>query len=426
MAFIEIVGGKHLNGEVNIQGSKNAVLPVLAATILVNGISKIERCPMITDVFHMVKILEELGCKVKKEGSTLIIDSRTIHTTIVSEELVRKMRSSIIVMGALIGRFHEATITYPGGCTIGQRPIDYHLDAFSKMNVKLEEEDGLIYCSTDSVLGQDIHLKFPSVGATENVILAAALAKGTTNLYQAAKEPEIIELCKYLNSAGAKISGAGSSHISIEGVERLYDVEYMTASDRIVAGTYLAAVTGVGGEAVLKGVDIKGVESVIQVLKQTGATIVTMKDEVYISSTGRVNSIPYIKTMPYPEFPTDMQSQMISCLLKANGVSKIEEDIFESRFDNIYEQMKLGGDIVIEDKMAIVTGVPQLLGCDVVASELRGGAALCIAGLMAKGTTRIYNTHFIERGYEDIVRDLRLLGANILYKKVDESSILVS
>lgn len=417
MTFIEIVGGKHLNGEVNIQGSKNAVLPVLAASVLIQGISKIDRCPKISDVFHMIKILESLGCVITWEDSTLIIDSRNIYTTVVPEDLVRKMRSSIIIMGALIGRFHEATITFPGGCTIGQRPIDYHLEAFEKMNVQLAEKDGLIYCRTDMLKGKDIHLQFPSVGATENVILAAVLAKGTTNIYSAAKEPEIIELCKYLVRAGAKIWGAGTSHICIEGVERLYDVEYVTATDRIVTGTYLAAVTAVGGEAVLKGGDGKSLEQVIEALKIAGATIVCAKDEIYISASGNVKSVPYIKTMPYPYFPTDMQSQMISCLLKSDGVSRVEEDIFESRYQNIFEQIKLGAKIVIDGKIAVIHGVKELKGCDVVASELRGGAALCIAGMMAEGTTRIYNTHFIERGYENIVRDLQQLGANILYKK---------
>jgi UDP-N-acetylglucosamine 1-carboxyvinyltransferase len=415
MAFIEIVGEKQLNGEVNIQGSKNAVLPILAATVLVNGISKINRCPKILDVFHMIKILEAIGCIVKWEESSVIVDTRSIHTTIVPEELVRKMRSSIILMGAMLGRSGEVTITYPGGCTIGKRPIDYHLDAFKKMNVHLEEEDGLIYCSTSSMKGADIVLKFPSVGATENIVLAAVLGKGATNIFGAAKEPEIIELCRYLNIAGAKIYGAGSGHIRIEGVDRLYDVEFTTASDRIVAGTYLAAVAGVGGEAVLKGIDSKSLSSVTDVLEKTGATIIKTRDDIIISSSGNIKPVPYLKTMPYPDFPTDMQSQMISVLMKGTGISRIEEDIFEGRYQNVYEQIKFGANIHIDDRIAIITGVTKLKGCDVYASELRGGAALVIAGLMAEGKTRIYNTNFIERGYEDIVRDLKELGATISY-----------
>lgn len=413
MAFIEIAGGKQLNGEVNIQGSKNAVLPILAATVLVNGITKLNHCPKILDVKHMIKILEAIGCTVNWEGSSLIVDSTNINTSIVPEGYVKEMRSSIILMGALLGRTRTVTISYPGGCTIGARPIDYHFSAFEKMNISWREEEGLIYCTTTGIKGTNIFLKFPSVGATENIILAAVLATGKTGIYNAAKEPEIIELCKFLNAAGATITGAGTDKIVIDGVDGLYDVEYTTASDRIVAGTYLATVAGTGGEAILKGIGCASLQGVIQILREMGCSIVCGEDYIMISSSGRPKPIPLIKTIPYPGFPTDMQSQMMSALTMATGTSRIVEDIFEDRYQNVQEQIKFGANIQIHEREAIIQGVSILKGCEVYASELRGGAALVIAGLMAVGKTILYNPNFIERGYEDICRDLRELGADI-------------
>jgi len=415
MAFIEIAGGKQLNGEVDIQGSKNAVLPILAATLLVNGITKLNHCPKILDVYHMIKILEAIGCIVIWEASSLIVDTTKLNTSTVPEGYVKKMRSSIILMGALLGRTHTAIISYPGGCTIGARPIDYHLSALKKMNVSLQEENGLICCTTTGIIGTDIYLDFPSVGATENIILAATLANGKTRIYNAAREPEILELCKYLNAAGAKIIGAGKNQIEIDGVDELYNVEYTTASDRIVAGTYLAAIAGTGGEAVLKGVRCECLQSVISILREMGCNIICGDDYIIISSSGRLKPIPLIRTMPYPGFPTDMQSQIMSVLMMATGTSTIVEDIFEGRYQNVQEQIKFGADIQVNGREAIIKGVPLLNGCEVYASELRGGAALVISGLMALGKTIIYNPDFIERGYEDICRDLRELNADIRF-----------
>jgi UDP-N-acetylglucosamine 1-carboxyvinyltransferase len=415
MAFIEIAGGKQLNGEVNIQGSKNAVLPILAATLLVNGITKLNHCPKILDVYHMIKILEAIGCTTRWEASSLIIDTTKLNTSTVPEGYVKKMRSSIILMGALLGRTHTVTISYPGGCTIGARPIDYHLSALQQMNISLKEVDGLIYCTTTGIKGTDLFLKFPSVGATENIFLAAVLSAGKTSIFNAAREPEIIELCKYLNAAGAKITGAGTDKIYIMGVDELYDVEYTTASDRIVAGTYLAAVAGTGGEAVLKGIGCGSLQSVIQILRDMGCNIFCGEDYIIISSFGKRKAIPFIRTMPYPGFPTDMQSQIMSVLMMANGTSRIVEDIFEGRYQNVQEQIKFGADIQIHEREAVIQGVPLLKGCAVNASELRGGAALVISGLMAVGKTILHNPDFIERGYEDICRDLRELGADIKY-----------
>ncbi len=413
MAFIEINGGNQLSGEVNIQGSKNAVLPILAATVLVNGIIKLNNCPKILDVFHMIKILEAIGCTASWDNSSLIIDATRLNTSTVPEEYVKMMRSSIILMGALLGRTHSVTITYPGGCTIGARPIDFHLSAFQNMNVLLKEEDGLIKCSTDGVKGNDIFLKFPSVGATENIILAGVLADGKTGIINAAREPEITELCKFLNAAGARITGAGTERIEIMGVDYLHPMEYTACSDRIVAGTYLAAVAGAGGEAVLTGIGDENLKAVIKVLREMGCSIVSGEDYIIIASSGRAKPIPFIRTMPYPEFPTDMQSQIMSVLMTATGTSKIVEEIFEGRYQNVKEQIKFGADIRVKGREAIINGVPSLTGCEVFASELRGGAALVIAGLMAKGKTTLYNPYFIQRGYEDICRDLNQLGADI-------------
>lgn len=413
MSFIEIVGGKQLNGEVNIQGSKNAVLPILAATVLVNGITKLNHCPKILDVFSMIKILEAIGCKTWWVNSSLFVDTTTITTSTVPEDDVKKMRSSIILMGALLGRTGSVTITYPGGCTIGARPIDYHLEAFEQMNVCLKEEDGLINCNTNGIKGNDILLKFPSVGATENTILAAVLASGKTRIFNAAMEPEICELCKFLTACGAKIFGAGTKRIEVDGVDFLHCVEYTAASDRIVAGTYLAAVAGCGGEAILTGIGCGSLHSVIGVLRSMGCGIVCGDNYIIIASSGRLKAIPSITTAPYPGFPTDMQSQIMSLLMTAEGKSIITEEIFEDRYQNVTEQLKFGADILVNEREATIQGVDRLTGCKVYASELRGGAALVIAGLMAGGKTTIHNPNFIERGYEDICRDLSLLGAQI-------------
>lgn len=417
MTYIEIMGGKKLSGEVNIQGSKNTVLPILAATLLINGITKLNHCPKILDVEHMIEILVDIGCTVTWEDSSILVDTRGLSTDVVPTELIKKMRSSIILLGALLGRCHSAVVTYPGGCTIGARPINFHLDAFKKMNVALEEEDGLIKCVTNGIKGADIYFPSPSVGATENVILAGTLGFGKTRIFNAAREPEILELCKFLNSAGAKIYGAGTSRIEIEGVASLYQTEYTAPSDRIVAGTYLAAAAGTGGEVTLKGIGCGSLYAVIQTLREMGSHIVCLQDAITIHSDAAIKAVPEIKTAPYPGFPTDMQSQIMSVLMKASGSSKIVEEIFEGRYQNVPEQARFGAQICLQDREAFITGVPVLKASEVSAGELRGGAALVIAGLMAEGRTIVKNPYHIQRGYEDICRDLRALGAQIEYKE---------
>jgi UDP-N-acetylglucosamine 1-carboxyvinyltransferase len=420
MSSIEVIGGEQLKGELKIQGSKNAALPVIAATILNKGLTVLRNCPKILDVYHMVNILQELGCSTSWEDNNLIVDSRNAFSTSVSEESVTKMRSSILFLGALLGRHHEVTIAYPGGCSIGKRPIDYHLDAIKKMNVVQEftgEHDNMIHCYSDKIIGNNILLKFPSVGATQNVILTAVLSEGTTRISNAAREPEVTEVCNYLNKAGAKITGMGSSCITIEGVRELHDVEFRLSSDRIVAGTYMTAVAAAKGNAILIDAPTDHLASTIRVLQKTGCRIDTMNDMLRISNYHRLKPVKQLKTQPYPGFPTDMQSQLMSILCLADGESTIIEEIFESRYQNLEDLRKMGAIISLEEKenKAIITGVNHLNGAVVKAHDLRGGAALVIAGLAAEGTTVIRDATCIERGYEDICRDLAELGAMIRY-----------
>ena len=420
MSSIEVIGGEHLKGELKIQGSKNAALPVIAATILNKGISKLKNCPKIYDVFHMVKILEELGCKTSWEENTLIVDSSMAETTQVPEDSVRKMRSSILYLGSILGRFHEVTIAYPGGCSIGKRPIDYHLNAIKKMNVTqefLKEDKSIIRCSSNQIIGNDIFLEFPSVGATQNVILTAVLAEGITRIYNAAREPEVVEVCNYLIEAGARIWGKGSAFIEIEGVKELHDVEFTLSSDRIVAGTYMAAIAVTRGDAVFTSAPVSHLESTIRVLQKVGCKIETVDNTVKISCKRRPLPLEVLKTQPYPGFPTDMQSQLMSVLCLADGNSTIIEEIFESRYQNIDELRKMGAIITLEEdsNKASIVGVEHLHGAVVYAHDLRGGAALVIVGLEAEGTTIVKDATSIERGYEDICRDLSILGGKIRY-----------
>lgn len=418
MSSIKVTGGGRLKGEIRIQGSKNAALPVIAASILNKGITILRNCPKILDVFHMIKILKELGCSANWENDALIIDTSKLSSAKVSESSVRKMRSSILFLGALLGRCHEVSIAYPGGCSIGKRPIDFHLDSIKKMNVTqkfLGEDKNIIYCHTDKIVGTDIFLKFPSVGATQNIILAAVLSEGVTRIFNAAREPEVLELCKFLVEAGARICGKGTAFIEIEGVNQLHDVEFTLSPDRIVTGTYMAAVAAAGGDVILRNAPVNHIDSVIRVLKKVGCEIKTGDDAVRIRCDRRPLPIEVLKTQPYPGFPTDMQSQLMTVLSLADGKSTIIENIFESRFQNAYELKKMGASIIVDEKerKAVISGVKRLKGATVKAHDLRAGAALVIAGIAAEGTTVIKESDTIERGYENICRDLQKLGADV-------------
>lgn len=408
-----INGGKKLVGEVSISGAKNAVLPILAATVIGKNKSTLLNVPNLRDVNIMEQILRTMGCRVERNGSTMTIDSRHLDQTVAPEELVREMRSSIILMGAMLSREGEITISYPGGCEIGPRPIDLHLKALRKMGAEIEESYGYLHCKTTGLKGSDIQLDYPSVGATENIILAAVKAKGTTIIRNAAREPEIIDLQNYLNKAGAKVSGAGTSVVAVEGIENLKDVTHSIVPDRIVAGTFMTIGAITGGDLIINNIVVEHIQSIIAKLKEAGSNIYTSSNSIKVSGPKKINSIEMIQTLPYPGFPTDMQAQIMSILALANGTSIISETVFENRFKHAEELSRMGANIKTFGKVAVINGVRELTGAKTTAKDLRGGAALVMAGLAAKGTTEVKDIYHIERGYEDFHLILKSLGADI-------------
>lgn len=413
MNKLVIDGGVPIRGELTVQGAKNAVLPILAATVIANDECIIHNCPALRDVEKTDIILERLGCTLKRESGTLTVDSSCVSGCRIDEKLMREMRSSIIFLGAILAACGRAEVGMPGGCPIGMRPIDLHLKALKKMGVDVSEEHGYLKCECASLKGCDIHLDFPSVGATENIMLAAVKAQGTTVITNAAREPEIYDLACFLNMAGARIRGAGSSVIVIDGVERLHCVEYRIMPDRIVAQTYLIAAMMTGGEMQLKDAEAAHMRAALSALSEMGADIRIGKREVDIRSTGKINSIHILRTMPYPGFPTDIQSPFMALAAIADGTSVFVENIFENRFRHVGELSRMGADIKVEGRSAVVRGVKQLCGANVEACELRGGAALVLAALAAEGRSTVSGTEYIDRGYEDIEGRLALCGARI-------------
>lgn len=413
MDSIHIYGGKPLLGQVSVQGSKNAALPILAASLLVDGVTKLENCPKITDIFYMIKLLESIGAKVTWEHSTVIIDATKVKDSRLPEEYVVLMRSSVMLMGSLLARLSYASMSYPGGCVIGKRPVDIHLSAMEQMGCFIErKEDGFV-ASCEQLIGARIVLPFPSVGVTENVVLAAALAKGVTVIENAACEPEVAALCEFIVQAGGKIEGIGTKTITILGSQKLHSCHFKIPSDRIVAGTYAMAAMATGGMIHMKKAPVSHMEAVISVILQLGGIVDIQDEDFIVIAPKKCKSIPYLETQVYPGFPTDLQSPLLAVLSLANGTSTIKETIFEDRFRIVSELQGMGADIRMENQLAIITGVLRLDGKHVVAEELRGGAALVIAALSAKGFTTISNKHFIDRGYENIERDLIELGGNI-------------
>lgn len=414
MSTIQVEGLRSLKGEIEIQGSKNAVLPMMAASILHRGTTVITNVPKIQDVTCMMGILEYMGCVCTLEGHALTIDASVLRYSKIPEDYVKGMRSSIMVLGAVLGRMGEALTHYPGGCSIGKRPIDLHLHALRALGAQITEEEELIRATASHLTGAEINFPYPSVGATENAILASVLADGTTMIRGGAREPEIQELCIFLNNMGADIRGIGTNCLTVQGQTSLHDSSYRVLGDRIVAGTYLAAVCAAGGEAVLRGIDPCHMDVVLVQFARIGARICTEKNLVHITATGRPDKTAIV-TGPYPAFPTDLQSPMLAVASIAEGTSWIEETVFEGRYETAKELQKLGARIFVEDQRARIEGVYPLVGGSVEAKDLRGGAALVIAGLAAKGKTVIEKCFHIQRGYEDICKDLSGLGAEITY-----------
>lgn len=408
-----INGGYKLEGEINIPGAKNSVLPILAASVLTGKTSIISNIPNLKDVDIMVKLLSHLGARVCFEDNIITVDSSGINKMYLPEELVREMRSSIILMGAMLARFGEVKISYPGGCEIGPRPIDLHLKFLRQMGAEIEEAHGFLDCKTTGLKGCDIQLDYPSVGATENIILAAVTADGVTTIRNAAREPEIIDLQNYLNKAGAKVTGAGSSVISIEGTKSLSSCSHQIIPDRIVAGTYMVAAAMTKGEVIIKNIVTEHIQSIIAKLKETGAIIYYNGNSLKVIGPNRLNSLEMLQTLPYPGFPTDMQAQMMTLLTIANGTSIVNETVFENRFKHAEELIKMGAKIKTFGNVAVIKGVKSLTGAKVFAKDLRGGAALVLAGLIAQGTTEVNNTFHVNRGYENMYLNLKDLGAKI-------------
>lgn len=413
MGKLIIEGGSKLEGEICVQGAKNAVLPILAATVMTDGVCTIKNCPYLRDVDKTDLVLEGLGCKVIRDKNTVTVDARDISSCEISEDLMREMRSSIVFLGAIITRCKKAVVSMPGGCPIGLRPIDLHLKALKMLGIDIREEHGYIKCNADKITGADIHLDFPSVGATENAMLAAACADGVTTVTNAAREPEITDLGRFLNCMGAKVRGMGGSVITIEGVKKLHGGEYTIMPDRIVAATYLAASAATGGSICLKNTNPQDMGAMLNVLSDMGVGIKTEKDKIIQTSPSCLNGVHTIRTMPYPGFPTDIQSPFMSLATIARGTTVFVENIFENRFQHVDELARMGADIKVEGRSAVVRGVKELQGANVVARELRGGASLVVAALAAKGTSVVSGTEFIDRGYENIEEYLRGCGAKI-------------
>lgn len=409
----EIDGGRPLVGEVSIQGSKNAVLPMMAAAVLHQGTVVLEHCPVISDVQCMVRILEKLGCTVNWEGHTLIIDAQEIRSVTVPEKEAKRMRSSVMLLGALLGRKGKARLCYPGGCVIGRRPIDLHLSALEQMGAAVTQEDDWLDVSASRLTGQTISFARSSVGATENVLLAAVLAEGVTVIRGAAMEPEIGELCRLLGRMGADISGVGTPVIRVCGVKRLHDARVTVMPDRIVAGTYLLAAAGSGGRLTIENPPVGQLDALLGILRQLEMEVREEKGTLSVVGKPHFPALPFVQTAEYPGFPTDLQSQLLAVLLRARGTSRVRETIFESRFRAAEEFRKLGGQVDICGQDCTVHGTESLAGAVVESHELRGGAALLLAGIFARGTTTVLDEGYIARGYEQPERVLSALGAHI-------------
>ena len=409
-----IKGGTPLNGELKIQGAKNSVLPIIASSVMCGGETVIENCPKISDTYASSRILTHLGLQCIIEKNVMTVRNNGNKTVEIPDDLMREMRSSITYMGALLGACGECRMSFPGGCELGPRPIDMHIAAMKKLGAKVVDEYGIIKCTAERGLhGARINLNYPSVGTTENIMLAAVTAKGQTVISNAAREPEIIDLADFLNRCGGRIKGAGNSTIVIDGVQKLRGCTYSVIADRIAAATYISAAASTGGEISLTGIDSSICDSFLPVFEQMGCKIYVYSDRLYINASGKLKGVNKITTMPHPGFPTDAQAVIMAALCKAYGSSIFEENIFESRYRHVDALVKMGADIKVIGKAAVVNGVEKLYGAKVSATDLRGGAAMAVAGLGAEGVTEVAEIHHIDRGYEDMEKAFSSLGGKI-------------
>lgn len=410
---LRITGGQPLRGEVTVQGAKNSALPIMAATILCTGESVLHNVPRLTDVWAASRILNRLGCRCAIDGNTVTVSAANAAAWEIPDEDMRRMRSSIMFLGPILGRMGACTLTMPGGCELGPRPIDLHLEAMRRMGVSITEAGGQMQCRADRLRGARVHLPFPSVGVSENVIMAAVLANGETILTNAAREPEIVDLAAFLNQCGARIHGAGESTVIIEGVERLYPTTYTVMPDRIVAMTWLCAAAASSGAICVRGAQPKDMEACLSALENAGCRLGICPDRIFIDGTRPLNAVSYLRTMPHPGFPTDAQAIMMAVLSTARGTSVFEETIFESRYMHAGELMRMGADIRISGRTAIVRGVRKLHGASVTAQDLRGGAALAVAAMGAEGETVLRGLQHLDRGYAAFAETFHNLGGAV-------------
>lgn len=415
MARLKIEGGHRLNGAIHIHGAKNSALPILAATFLAHGACEIDNCPALSDVRAAAAILRHLGCRVEQQGAVVTVDAMSPCHSDIPDALMREMRSSIVFLGAIVARMGEAELSFPGGCELGPRPIDLHLAALRQMGLLINEEGGKLRCRVRGrLIGCPITLSFPSVGATENILLAAVTAQGVTTIHNAAREPEIEDLCAFLTACGARIHGAGEGTIMIEGVDRLEGCRHRVIPDRIETATYMGAAAVTGGSLLLRGVCPDHLQAVLPLFEEMGCHLSVWQDELLITAPGRLERVKTVRTLPYPGFPTDAQALLMAMACVARGTSVFIETIFESRYKHVGELMRLGARVKVEGRVAVVEGVPQLSGAPVRCTDLRGGAALVLAGLAAQGETEISDLCHLERGYEAMAEGLTAAGASLI------------
>lgn len=413
MSYYEIQGGRPLYGSLAVHGAKNSVLPILAACLLVPGQSVIHNCPDLSDVAATLDILRLLGCRADREGDTVVIDATALSRWDIPEHLMREMRSSVIFLGALLARLGTAELSYPGGCELGPRPIDLHLSALRALGAEILEEQGALCCRGNSLRGREVCLSIPSVGATENAMLTACGCPGLTTIVGAAQEPEIVDLQNFLLAMGARISGAGTPAISVQGGVALHPAQYRVMGDRIAAATYLCAAAAARGEIELTGVPPETLTAVLSCLEEAGCTLHTGPDRIALACAAPLRGISPVRTAPYPGFPTDGQAILMAALAGGEGATLFVENIFDSRYRHVDELRRMGADIQLAGRAAMVSGVGRLHGAAVRSTDLRGGAALVVAGLGAEGTTQVSELRHIRRGYQELDKNLRTLGADI-------------